>query len=54
MVVWDDECSFCSKWIHRSKRLDWLGAFTFVGASDVAAYRHTGVTPAGAWRRSSL
>jgi|SRR5215210_7696700 len=46
MVIWDDQCSLCATWIRRIKRLDWLGAFTFVGAGDVAAYRHTGVTPA--------
>ena len=48
VVVWDDSCSFCSTWVRWFKRLDWLGAFRFVGLNDVEEYRHLGVTPESA------
>lgn len=44
MVVWDDGCGFCRVWVERARRLDWLGAHEFIGASRPAAYNGTGLT----------
>jgi predicted DCC family thiol-disulfide oxidoreductase YuxK len=48
LVVWDDSCSFCRRWVAWFRRLDAFGAFRFVGASSAEAYAGTGVTPAAA------
>jgi uncharacterized membrane protein YphA (DoxX/SURF4 family)/predicted DCC family thiol-disulfide oxidoreductase YuxK len=35
VIVWDESSSFSSTWVRWFKRLDWLGAFRFVAASDM-------------------
>lgn len=35
VVVWDDACSFCGAWVRGIRRLDWLRAHRFVGASTL-------------------
>lgn len=44
VVVWDDSCTFCARWVALWGRLDWLGALDFVGSSDSAAREAIGVT----------
>ena len=44
MVVWDDSCSFCRRWVAVFHRLDMLGVLHFVGSSRPEAYASTDVT----------
>ncbi|HWR52492.1 MAG TPA: DCC1-like thiol-disulfide oxidoreductase family protein [Bryobacteraceae bacterium] len=44
IVVWDDGCAFCRAWVERARRLDWLRAHEFIGASEPEAYDGTGLT----------
>ena len=48
LVVWDDSCSFCRRWVSLFRRLDALGALHFVGSSRPEAFAGTGVTPEAA------
>lgn len=48
LVVWDDSCSFCRRWVAGFRRLDAFGTLDIVGASSPEAYEHTGVTPLAA------
>lgn len=48
LVVWDDSCSFCRRWVATFRRLDAYGALRFVGSSSDVAYDGTGVTPESA------
>lgn len=43
VVVWDDSCSFCGRWISVIRRLDVLGAMRFVGLGQPDAYVSLGV-----------
>jgi predicted DCC family thiol-disulfide oxidoreductase YuxK len=45
LVVWDDSCTFCRRWVALFRRADAFGALRFAGASDPAGYAGTGVTP---------
>ena len=44
LVVWDDTCSFCGRTVAWLRRLDWLAAHRFEGASQPAALAEAGVT----------
>lgn len=48
LVVWDDTCTFCRRWVATFQRLDLFGALRFTGASSPAAYEGFGVTPEAA------
>lgn len=48
LVIWDDSCSFCRRWIAFFRRADAFGALRFVGASDMGAYASNGVSPEAA------
>ena len=48
LVVWDDNCTFCRRWVNAVRRLDAFGGLRFVGSSSPEAYEGTGVTPAAA------
>ena len=48
LVVWDDNCSFCRKWVRLFGALDAFGGLRFVGSSRPQAYDGTGVTPEAA------
>ena len=48
LVVWDDNCTFCRRWVNAFRRLDVFGGLQFVGSSSPQAYEGTGVTPAAA------
>jgi predicted DCC family thiol-disulfide oxidoreductase YuxK len=48
LVVWDDSCGFCRRWIDAVRRFDAFHALRFVGSSAPAAYDATGVTAAAA------
>jgi predicted DCC family thiol-disulfide oxidoreductase YuxK len=39
VVVWDNKCLSCSRWITWFRRLDWLHALRFVALSDSGAVR---------------
>jgi predicted DCC family thiol-disulfide oxidoreductase YuxK len=54
LVVWDDSCAFCGRWIAVLRRLDLLGVHRFVGSGDPAAFVGTGVTPDQAERAIQL
>lgn len=43
VVVWDDGCSFCGRWISVIRRLDVFGAMRFVGLSQPDTYVALGV-----------
>lgn len=38
VVVWDEGCAFCSKWVKWFGRLDWLRAFRFVGLGSIEGH----------------
>ena len=44
LVVWDDQCSFCSRWVAAFQRLDWLGHLDFLPLSRPDAYAAYGIT----------
>jgi predicted DCC family thiol-disulfide oxidoreductase YuxK len=48
LVVWDDSCSFCKRWVSLVSRADVLHALRFIGSSSPEAYDGTGVTPQAA------
>jgi predicted DCC family thiol-disulfide oxidoreductase YuxK len=45
LVVWDDNCSFCRRWIAVCRKLDWLGIHRYEGSSNPATLQEAGVTP---------
>lgn len=45
VVVWDDGCSFCARWVRLARRLDSRQALEFVGLSDRAALARLGIGP---------
>jgi predicted DCC family thiol-disulfide oxidoreductase YuxK len=48
LVVWDDRCRFCRRWVSAARRFDVFHALRFVGSSSPEAYEGTGVTPQAA------
>jgi len=44
LVIWDDRCGFCRRWIRLARRLDWLRLHRFEGSSRTAALAEAGVT----------
>jgi predicted DCC family thiol-disulfide oxidoreductase YuxK len=44
LVVWDDRCSFCSRWVALFVRLDWLGHVELLPLSRPDAYARYGIT----------
>jgi predicted DCC family thiol-disulfide oxidoreductase YuxK len=44
LVVWDDRCSFCSRWVAGFRRLDWLGRIELQPVSRPAAYAASGIS----------
>jgi predicted DCC family thiol-disulfide oxidoreductase YuxK len=45
LVVWDDSCSFCKRWVSAFQKLDAWHALRFTGAGAPASYAGTGITP---------
>jgi predicted DCC family thiol-disulfide oxidoreductase YuxK len=44
LVVWDDTCTLCRRWVAAFRALDAFGALRLVGASAAEAYAGTNVT----------
>lgn len=44
LVVWDDQCALCRRWVMSFRRLDWLRVHRFVGSSDSSVLTEAGVT----------
>jgi predicted DCC family thiol-disulfide oxidoreductase YuxK len=44
VVVWDDSCGFCSRWVAWIQRLDWLSALRFVPGSNLSELKRLGVS----------
>ncbi len=44
LVIWDDRCSVCERWVTLFNRLDWLPILRFEGASRPLAPAEAGVT----------
>jgi predicted DCC family thiol-disulfide oxidoreductase YuxK len=44
LVVWDDTCSFCRRFVGAAQRVDAWGALRWQGSSSPASYAGTGVT----------
>jgi predicted DCC family thiol-disulfide oxidoreductase YuxK len=44
LVIWDDQCGFCRRWIAFFRRFDWLGIHRCEGSSNVAALQEAGIT----------
>src|SRR5690606_20151680 len=44
VVVWDDSCTSCAAWVRWFRRLDWLGALTFVASGDGEVLERYGLT----------
>ncbi len=43
LVIWDDHCSFCRRWIAAFAVLDWLGIHRFLGSSSERVLAEFGV-----------
>lgn len=54
VVVWDDQCSFCRRWVEVVRRVDALAALRFVGLSHSEEYLPLGVSPERADRAIQL
>ena len=48
LVVWDDNCVLCGRWVNAFRRLDAFGGLRFVGSSSPEAFEGTGISPAAA------
>jgi predicted DCC family thiol-disulfide oxidoreductase YuxK len=48
LVVWDDTCTFCRRFVTAVQRVDAWGALRWQGSSSPSAYDGTGVTPEAA------
>jgi len=48
LIIWDDNCSFCRRWIAFFRAFDWLAIHRFEGSGNPDALREAGVTPQGA------
>jgi len=45
LIIWDDDCSFCRRWIAFFRAFDWLAIHRFEGSSKQDVLRQAGVTP---------
>jgi len=44
LVIWDDGCAFCRRWITLFRAFDWLGVHRYEGSSSRDALANAGVT----------
>jgi predicted DCC family thiol-disulfide oxidoreductase YuxK len=44
LVLWDDRCGGCARWIALFRRLDWLAIHRFEGSSRTLVLKEAGVT----------
>ena len=44
LVVWDDSCAFCRRWVAFSRGFDWLGIHRYEGSSSPDVLREANVT----------
>ena len=54
IVIWDDRCSFCRRWISWFQRFDWLGIHRFEGSSSVELLNEAAIAPEEADRELQL